>query len=78
MKEIPFTSIGSYVTDCLQVNSICAVAADNKSYEPVWFVKIIEEVTADKEIQDDYGVTVTEGETVLKGHFLEKSSETKI
>ena len=71
------TSVGSYVNNFLQINSICAVEADTKSYETVWFVKIIEEVTAGKKMQDDYDVTVTEGKTVLKDHFLEKSSQTK-
>ena len=65
------TSVGSYVNNFLQVNSICAVAADNRSYEIVWFVKIIEKVL------DDCGAKVTEGETVLQGHFLEKSNQTK-
>ena len=77
IKRDTITSVGSYVNNFLQVNSVCAVAADKKSYETVWFVKIIEEVTADKEIWDDYGVTVIEGETVLKALFLEKSSQTK-
>ena len=76
MLKETITSVGSYVIDFLQVNSVCAVAADNKSYETVWFVKIIE-VTANKEIQDDHGVIIIEGETVLKGNFLEKSSQTK-
>ena len=71
------TSVGSYVNNFLQINSICAAEADTKSSETVWFVKIIEEGTAGKKIQDDYDVTVTEGKTVLKDHFLEKSTQTK-
>ena len=71
------TSVGSYVNDFLHVNSICAIAADNTSYETVWIVKIIEEATVDKEIREDYGVTVIEGETIVEGYFLEKSSQTK-
>ena len=70
-------SAGSYVNDFLHVNSKCTVAADDKSYETVRFFKIIEEVTADKEIREDYGVIVIERETVVEGYFIEKLSQTK-
>jgi len=49
--------------DFLMPNSICALAADEKSHDTVWFVQIEEEVVATETLFDDYGFQVN------KGHF---------
>lgn len=55
--------------------SICAIAANEKSIDTVWFVKIIaEEETSQNEIIDDYGFKIIPGQKFFTGNFLEKVS----
>ena len=42
--------------------SVCAIAADKKSTDTVWLVKIFEETVAKGNISDDYGHVVLDGQ----------------
>ena len=56
---------------------ICAIAADDKSTDTVWLVKIIERCEADKQCTDVYGHTVAQGNEYFSGKYLEWKSETR-
>lgn len=58
-------------------NTVCALAAEKKSPDTVWFVEIEEEAIAANDLIDDYGVTVPEGNRYLRGSYLEKESDNK-
>ena len=47
--------------------SICALAADQKSPDTVWFVKIVEQIVPTTEMTDDYGHKVIQGQVCFKG-----------
>ena len=55
--------------------SVCAIAADRKSTDTVWFIKIKEEKKADvprhQPLTDDYGDMVSSGLSYIEGHYLE-------
>ena len=61
------------VTEFLLPGSICAIAADTKSIDIVWFVKIVCEQEAAEDVVNDYGFRVALGQRYLKGHYLEQS-----
>ena len=52
--------------------SVCAIAANNKSTNTVWFVQIIREFNSPENVIDDYGHTASAGEKYMLGHFLEQ------
>lgn len=54
--------------------SIVAVAAEEKSEDSVWFIKIIENNETINDIAkiDDYGNVIPGGVNFFKGHFLER------
>ena len=56
---------------------ICAIAADDKSTDTVWFVKIAERSEADKKCTNDYGHTVRQGNEYFSGKYLEWENETR-
>ena len=56
---------------------ICAIAADDKSTDTIWFVKIIERCETDKQCTNDYGHTVAQGNEYFSGKYLERESETR-
>ena len=64
-------SIKKAVNDFLVPAYICAIAADDKSTDTVWLVKIIERCEADKQCTDVYGHTVAQGNEYFSGKYLE-------
>lgn len=58
-------------------NTFCAIAADKKSSDTVWFIFIQSEGFAEKDESDSYGFTIKKGQYRLKGHYLEKHIENK-
>ena len=54
-------------------SDFCALAADSKSSDTVWFMKIKEEGIGPA--TDDYGIKIPEGCKYLQGKFLEKVTE---
>ena len=56
--------------------SFCAVAADRKSIDLVWFVKMENEFEPSEEV-DDYGHKVPAGQSCIRGSYLEKTSTNK-
>jgi len=55
--------------------SVCAIAAERKSPDLVWFLSIQSENVGGK--NDSYGHRVSEGQPNLIGHYLEKSGTVK-
>ena len=56
----------------VQKGSVCAIAPEESSSDPVWFIKIEnihEEI--DTDITDDYHHTVKKGSSCIEGRFLE-------
>ena len=51
------------------VSDFCALAADSKSSDTVWFLKIKEGIVP---ATDDYGIKIPDGCKYLQGKFLEK------
>ena len=47
--------------------SICALAADQKSPDTVWFLKIDEQIVPTTGLTDDYGHKVIQGQVCFKG-----------
>lgn len=64
--------LGEEMDDYFLVNTICAVAADAKSIDAVWFIKINGQQVAEQKKIDDYGNVIASGQTFLEGNFLEK------
>ena len=57
--------------------SICDIAASKKSYDTVWFVKIVATDIASQSIRDDYGLVIQEGSRYIEGRYLEICTEKK-
>eukprot|EP00794_Sanderia_malayensis_P021337 gene21337-23412_t len=54
--------------------SFVAVAADESSLDPIWFIYVLETgCVVDRATADDYGLIVPNGVPYVKGHFMEKS-----
>ena len=51
--------------------SVCAIAADEKSTDTVWLVKIFEETVAKGNISDHYCHLVLDGQRYIDGPYLE-------
>ena len=62
---------------CILGVAICAMAADVKSVDMAWFVKVVDKIKATEDIVDEYGHKILEGQIYLKGHYLERISDTK-
>ena len=65
------------VHEFLLSGSICAIAASEKSYDTVWFVKIVTTDIASQSIRDDYGHVIQEGSRYIEGRYLEICTEKK-
>ena len=68
----------SVVNEFLMADSICAVAADSRSSDTVWFVRLHsnpEEATA--YITDDYGHNIAPGQTYIHALYYEKQKTTR-
>lgn len=66
------------IQDLIILGTICAIAADAKSPDTLWFVKIIsEQLTAAPSDPDDYGDKIIGESNYFIGHFWEKVSEKK-
>ena len=51
-----------------------AVAADDNSLDPMWFIKVLKvECCGNGKYGDDYGNIIPVGVNFIKGHFMEKS-----
>ena len=61
------------MTEFFLASDFCALAADSKSSDTVWFVKIEEERIGPA--TDDYGIKIPDGCKYLQGKFLEKVTE---
>ena len=57
-------------------DTVCAIAADEKSYETIWFVYVIAVEIADTVKSDSFGHKIPPGHMYVKGNYLERSSET--
>ena len=53
------------------------MAADIKSIDKVWFVKVVDEIKATEDIVGECGHKIIEGQIYLKGHYLGRISDTK-
>ena len=51
--------------------SVCVIAADEKSTDTAWLVKIFEETVAKDNISDHYGHVVLDGQRYIDGRYLE-------
>ena len=67
----------SYLGGFLLSGSVCAVAADKKSINTVWFIHILEEKVAETVIIDDYGQKINEGFKYFRGNYMEESKSSK-
>lgn len=64
--------------DFICPDSIVAVAADERSADTIWFIKVLEnECVECVDVKDDYENVVVRGESFFKGHFLEMIKEKK-
>ena len=64
------------ITDFVAAGSLVAVAADTKSIDTVWFVRVLENGCIGKDNDcDDYGNSIPFGTSFIKGNFLELSDE---
>lgn len=70
-KEFSGDEVSVEGSDFLLPGTVCAIAADRKSVDTVWFFEIVKEFGATVDIYDDYGVTVGAGQRCLEGHFFE-------
>ena len=62
-------------SDFFLSGSVCAVAAESKCSDTVWFIKIIEEcLTESNTIVDDYGHQIAIGQSYLIGNYFEKEA----
>ena len=52
--------------------SVCAIAADDKSTNIVWFVQTIGEFSFSENIIDGYGHTASPSQKFMLGYFLEQ------
>ena len=51
-----------------------AVAADDNSLDPMWFIKVLEvDCCGNGKDGDDYGNIILVGVNFIKGHFMERS-----
>ena len=71
------TTVSNISNGFLAPNSFCAIAADEKSSETVWFLQIKSTEVANANMVDDYGHTIAAGMEYLLGSYLEKCKETK-
>lgn len=60
------------LTELLLPNSVCAIAANNKSSDTLWLVLILEQNVDESNEPDDYGHTIPKGCSFITGHYLEK------
>ena len=61
---------------CLwSVSSVCAIRPAEKANVPTWFIKVIDVVTADKEIIDDFNRSISPDLSCFEGRWLEKHGE---
>ena len=67
----------SLSNEFLTPNSFCAIAADEKSSEIVWFLQIKSIEVTNANMVDDYRHTITAGMEYLVGSYLKKCNETK-
>ena len=65
------------VNEFLLPGSVCAIAADEKSADMVWFVYIECEKEAGKDEIDSYGHIGAEGHNFICGKYLEKIGTVK-
>ena len=54
-QEEPLTTAGEDEDSFLYPGSICAMVADVKSVDTVWFVKVVDEIKVTEDIVDEYG-----------------------
>ena len=71
---VPSNDDNDNVNSFLTPESIVAIAADKKSIDTIWFIKVIEAecVNDDEDEHDAYGHSVPKGVAFMKGNFLEK------
>ena len=61
------------IEDFLLSQSYCAVAADQKSKDTIWFIKITNKSSAIDSMSDDYGNKIAPDQQYLEGHFMEET-----
>ena len=61
----------------VEAGSFAAIYSSVKSLEIFYVVKIIEKTVPDDDKSDVYGHLIQKGATLLKGHYLEKTKESK-
>ena len=59
------------VHEFLLPRSACAIAASEKSFDTVWLLKIVYEGVADRNILDQYGHCILQGNAYIDGYYLE-------
>ena len=70
-KAAALDKLDDVTHEFLLPNSVCAIAADEKSIDTFWLVKILEETVAEGNITDDYGHMVLDGQRYIDGRYLE-------
>lgn len=56
---------------------LSAMAADVKSVDAVWYMKVVDEINATEEIVDESGRKIIESQIHLKRHNMERITDTK-
>ena len=69
-KAAALDKLDDVTHEFLLPNSVCAIAADEKSIDTFWLVKILEETVAEGNITDDYGHVVLDGQRYIDGRYL--------
>ena len=64
------------LSSLIEIGSICAIAANDASFDTVFFVRILfNEVEAEDIITDDFNHQISTKQIYYKCHYLEKSVE---
>ena len=61
----------------LYLGILCTIAADVKSVDAIWYIKVVDEINATEEVVDEYGHKRIESQIHLKWHNLERITYTK-
>ena len=76
-EEEALTTIGADEDSILYPFYICAMAADVKSVNTVWFVKVVDEIKATEDIVHEHDHEIIEGQIYQEGHYWERIRDTK-
>ena len=73
LEKLVFEGESEAIEDFLLPKSYCAVSADQKAKDTIWFIKITNISSVIDSISDDYGNKIAPGQQYLEGHFMEET-----